>query len=79
MNEVIITLITFLGGGIIGAGIQWAKIARSEREKRHSDYIKEQLQRLYGPLYFLTSVNSKLFELNNNILSAHRNHFDSSK
>lgn len=79
MDEVIKTLITFLGGGIIGAGIQWARAARSEREKRHSEYIKEQLQRLYGPLYFLTSINSNLFELNNNILSAHKDYFDGNK
>lgn len=79
MDEIIRTLITFLGGGIIGAGIQWARVARSEREKRHSEYIKEQLQQLYGPLYFLTSINTNLFKLNNNILAAHKNHFDGNK
>ena len=79
MDDAIKTLITFLGGGIIGAAIQWARAARSEREKRHSEYIYEQLQRLYGPLYFLTSINSNLFKLNNNILSAHKDHFDGNK
>ena len=79
MDDAIKTLITFLGGGIIGAAIQWARAARSEREKRHSEYIYEQLQRLYGPLYFLTSINSNLLKLNNTILSAHKDHFDGNK
>lgn len=76
MADPLITVITFLGGGIIGAGIHWASVARSEREKRHSSYIYEQLEKLYGPLYFMTSQNEKLFKLSKNILSAHRDYFD---
>ena len=75
MIDALTTIITFLGGGIIGAGIQYASNARTTREKRHSDFIYEQLRNLYGPLYFLTSQNEKLFELSKAILSAHTQHF----
>lgn len=69
-------IISFLGGGVIGAVIQWARTARSERERRHSEYISEQLNKLYGPLYFLTSQNQELFTLNSNILNVYKEHFE---
>lgn len=76
MADPLTTVITFLGGGIIGAAIHWASNARIEKEKRHSSYIYEQLEKLYGPLYFFTSQNEELFKLSRGILSAHRNYFD---
>lgn len=76
MADPLTTVIIFLGGGVIGAGIHWASVARTEREKRHSNYIYEQLEKLYGPLYFVTSQNEELFKLSKNILSAHRDYFD---
>lgn len=79
MPETLTTLITFLGGGIIGAGIQYVSTARTAREKRHSDFVYEQLCKLYGPLYFLTSQNEKLFKLSNTILNAHTEHFSCKK
>jgi len=75
MPDPLTTVITFLGGGIIGAGIQYVSTARTAREKRHSDFVYEQLSKLYGPLYFLTSQNEKLFTLSNTILGAHTEHF----
>jgi len=72
-------IISFLGGGVIGAVIQWARTARSERERRHSEYISEQLNKLYGPLYFLTSQNQELFALNSNILNVYKEHFEKSE
>ena len=76
MADPLTTVIKFLGGCIVGAAIHWASITRIEKEKRHSSYIHEQLEKLYGPLYFLTSQNEELFKLSKNILSAHREYFD---
>ena len=72
-------IISFLGGGIIGAAIQWARTARSEKEKRHSEYIHEQLNKLYGPLFFLTTQNQELLNLCNKILGAYKKHFEGNK
>ncbi len=79
MENTIVLLISFFGGGIIGAAIQWVRTARSEKEKRHSEYIHEQLNKAYGPLYFLTLLNQELLNLCNKILGAHKEHFEGNK
>lgn len=76
MAEALTTIITFLGGGVLGAGIQYVRAARSEREQRLSSYTNSQIDKLYGPLYFYTSQNEKLFELSRKILEAHSTYFD---
>jgi hypothetical protein len=75
MAEELRTIITFLGGGILGAAIHYVSLFRSEKEKRHSTYVHEQLNRLYGPLYFLSSQNEKLFDLNKCIMEGYEQHF----
>ena len=75
MADELVTIITFLGGGILGAAIQYVSLFRSEKEKRHSTYVHEQLNRLYGPLYFLSSQNEKLFDLNKCIMEGYDQHF----
>jgi predicted nucleic acid-binding Zn-ribbon protein len=79
MANMLETIITFLGGGIVGAGIQYVSVARTAREKRHSDYVYRQMNNLYGPLYFLSSQNERLFDLNNRIMSAYTEHFSGNK
>jgi len=80
MGEAIKTILSYLGTGILGgllvAGIQWARVSRTEREKRHSEFVAEQIEKLYGPLYFLTSLNQELFTLNSNILNVYKEHFE---
>ena len=68
MTEPLTTIITFLGGGILGAVIHYVSVARNEREKRRDSYTNSQIDRLYGPLYFYTNQNEKLFELSRKIL-----------
>jgi hypothetical protein len=75
MADELSTIITFLGGGVLGAAIHYASLFRSEKEKRHSTYVHEQLNRLYGPLYFLSSQNEKLFDLNKRIMEGYDQHF----
>lgn len=76
MTEPLTTIITFLGGGILGAVIHYVSVARNEREKRRDSYTNSQIDRLYGPLYFYTNQNEKLFELSRKILEAHSSYFD---
>jgi hypothetical protein len=79
MADPLTTIITFLGGGVIGAGIHYASTARSHRQIRHSSYIHEQLDRLYGPLYFFTNQNEELLKLSRTILEKHAEYFDGSQ
>ena len=83
MEEVIKTILAYFGSGILGAllvaVIQWARVSRSEKEKRHSEYVHEQLNKLYGSLFFLATQNQELFNLSNKILGAHKEHFDGNK
>ncbi len=78
MADTLTTLVTFLGGGVIGAAIQYASSARIERQQRHSSYLRDQLDRLYGPLYFLTNQNDELLDLSKKILDIHAEYFDGS-
>lgn len=71
MDEVVKVIISFLGGGVIAGLISWARIARSERGNRKAEYIKSQVNNLYGPLYFFTSQNVQLQELNRNLMTAY--------
>ncbi|ACA84832.1 hypothetical protein [Shewanella woodyi] len=75
MDGVIKLIISFLGGGVIAGLISWARIARSERENRKTEHIKAQVNNLYGPLYFFTSQNVQLLELNRNLMSAYNDEY----
>jgi hypothetical protein len=68
-------IISFLGGGIIVALINWARIMRSERTSRKHDFLREQIGRLYGPLNFFVGLTEALFELNNRFHQAYNEHF----
>ena len=76
MAEALTTIITFLGGSILSTGIQYVRAARSEHKQHLSSYTNSQIDKLYGPLYFYTSQNEKLFELSRKILEAHSTYFD---
>ena len=76
MDEVIKYGFSFLGGGVIAGLISWARIAKSEREARRSDYIRQQLENLYGPVYFFASQNEKLFALSRKFLGAYSEWFE---
>ncbi|MGL5487387.1 MAG: hypothetical protein ACRDC6_14055 [Shewanella sp.] len=58
-------LLSFLGGGLVGAILNWARIARSERQKLKAERIKIQLEKLYGPLFYITSQAEKIHHLLN--------------
>ncbi|MDD5131288.1 MAG: hypothetical protein PHH44_01360 [bacterium] len=71
--NVLSLIISFLGGGIVSAAINWARAERSDKKERRIIFLNEQIRKLYGPIYFLTFQISKLFELNNKFLNVDDN------
>ena len=61
---------SFLGGGTLGALINWLRSDRADRKKRRIDFLNDQIRKLYGPVYFFTFQNKKLFELNKRFMDA---------
>jgi hypothetical protein len=68
-------VVSFLGGGIIGAFVNYIRVERSEKKERQLKFLEEQIRHLYGPLYYWVSQNVKLFELNNRFLDAYDKEF----
>ncbi|MFA4887921.1 MAG: hypothetical protein WC595_06945 [Candidatus Nanoarchaeia archaeon] len=64
-----------LGGGILVALINWARTARSERASRKHNFLKDQITKVYGPLYFFASLTEALFALNDKFHNAYKEHF----
>jgi len=72
MNEIIIALLSgAVGGSVITALFEYFKV----KYKFRTDYLRKQIDNLYGPLYIVLSHSSKHLEIANSILSAHREHF----
>lgn len=75
MNEILQLIISFLGGGILVALINWIRISRSERTTRKHDFVKEQIVKIYGPLFFFVGVTEALLDLNRKFNTAYKEHF----
>lgn len=70
-EEIIRFVASFLGGGIVAVILNWLREAWSEESKRRKARLRDQLERLYGPLYFHASQNDDLFGLVKNYHSAY--------
>jgi hypothetical protein len=68
-------LVSLLVGGFAGTGLSILTQYLSEKKERYLTYVKEQLDKLYGPLYFLAKQNEKLFELNKRLSDAYTKEF----
>jgi ribosomal protein S18 len=79
MEQALNLIVSFLGGGIIGGLINWARVSRTEKEGRKSEALLNQVKFLYGPLYFFVGQNESLFDLNNKFHSAYTDHFVNQK
>lgn len=79
MADTLQLLISFLGGGIIVALINWARTARSEKTSRKHDFLKDQITKVYGPLYFFVGLTEALFALNDRFHKAYNEHFVNQK
>lgn len=75
MENTLQLIIGLFGGGIIVALINWARTSRSERASRKHEFFKEQISKVYGPLYFFVGLNEALFALNDKFHKAYKEHF----
>ena len=71
VEEIIRLIFSFLGGGLVAVLLDWWRAARSERRTRRVEFIRLQLQELYGPLQFFASRNAKLFDLSDGFQKAY--------
>ena len=76
----LILIVSFLGGGVISAIITSLFNNHQININKKKDFLEQQLQKLYGPLYWLVSQTDKLFDLNNKIMKAYDGEYcDSNK
>ena len=68
-------LTSFLGGGILGALINWVGAERSKKKEREINFLDRQIRELYGPLYYFTAQAEKLFELNERLHDAYKKEY----
>lgn len=64
-------LVSTLGGGIVAAIITAILNRHNVKEQERQRFRENQIQFLYGPLYYWISNSEKLLELNDRILKAH--------
>jgi len=74
-SEIVRYIMSFLGGGFAVAVGNWLYSAWSSRKQQEIDYLRDQLRSLYGPLFFFTSQNERLFEINKKIHDAYKIEF----
>jgi hypothetical protein len=74
-NNTLNLIVSFLGGGVVVAIFDWIRINKAEKRSRRLATLSDQLQNLYGPLYFFTSQNQRLFDLNDSILKAYQKEY----
>jgi len=75
-NEEIIRLIfSLLGGGVVAGLINLWNTNRLERKRKRIEFIRSQLQELYGPLQFFSSCNAQLFKLTDKLNEAYTDEY----
>ncbi|MGB8658442.1 MAG: hypothetical protein WCE90_11780 [Candidatus Zixiibacteriota bacterium] len=57
-------------GGLFVAIIDWLRTSKRERQERHLAVLKEQIQCLYGPIYYLVSQNKVFFQASSDVHKA---------
>jgi hypothetical protein len=68
-------IVSFLGGGIVSAAINWVRSERADKKERKIKFLDDQLRNLYGPLYYFVSQSEKCFELNDRFHKAYNEEF----
>ena len=71
MDEIIRYVLSFVGGGVIAAIINWLRVNNSESKARKAEYLREQINKVYGPANFYLEQNRKLIGLGNKISKAY--------
>ena len=68
-------VVSFLGGGIVSAAINWVRAERSDKKERKINFLDVQLRNLYGPLYYFVAQSEKCFEIYNKFHDAYKEEF----
>lgn len=71
MDQLLVFLGSFLGGGVASAIINWFFSSRAAKQERKYRLLEEQVRELYGPLFYLVMQSEKLLELNKKLLDAY--------
>lgn len=79
LEQIVSLVISFLGGGVAVAFINLWNTNRLERKRKQIEFIRLQLQELYGPLQFFTSCNEQLFKLVDKIHKAYTDEYINKK
>lgn len=62
-EEIIRYVMSFLGGGVVVTVGNWIHAANVAKRERAATHLSTQLKELYGPLYYFTNQNARLFDL----------------
>ncbi|NBD25413.1 hypothetical protein [Paenibacillus glycinis] len=68
-------LVSFIGGGAVGAILNWIRADLADKRLRRIKYLEDQLINLYGPLNFIISQSSKLFEIESKFQRAYKDEY----
>lgn len=72
MSEIVVAFLSgAVGGSIISALFDWFK----EKRKFKTDYLRNQIDKLYGPLCLILSLSKQHFDISKSILSAYDSYF----
>jgi hypothetical protein len=74
-EEIVRYVMSFLGGGVVVAVGNWIHATRTAQRTGELDRLRQQLEVVYGPCFFFTCQNEKMFELNTSIQNAYSAHF----
>jgi hypothetical protein len=75
IEDIVRLIFSFLGGGLVAGLLNWLRTARSERTSRRIEFVRSQLQELYGPLQFFTSCNAQLLGLSHKLNEAYKQEY----
>lgn len=73
--DILTFIVSFFGGGITGALINWIHAEHSNERERKIKFLDNQIRGLYGPLYYFVSQSEKLFELNKRFHDAYNKEY----
>jgi len=78
-EELIRLVISFLGGGTVAGILNWVFSAKSASKARKTESLTQQLNLLYGPLFFFVSQNDDMFKLNSKFQTAYKAEYSDNK
>ncbi len=73
--NVVALVVSFIGGGVISALINWARVQSADRKERRIRFLNDQIRNLYGPLHYYVSQSEKLFEITDRFGKAYDEEF----